>query len=111
MPPLVGREALREGFARPLFELMPDAHAVVEDWAVRGKAAFIALRLEGTLGGRPISLRVVDRITLRDGLAIERESYTDPVPLLLAVVRRPRAWPRFLRTQAMQLRRARGRSR
>jgi hypothetical protein len=105
MPLLVGRDGLRDGFARPLFALIPDAHAVVEEWAVRGDAAFIAIRLEGTLGGRPISLRVVDRIRLRDGLAVERESYTDPTPLLLAVASRPRSWPRFLRVQAMQLRR------
>jgi ketosteroid isomerase-like protein len=104
MPLLVGREGLRDGFARPLFELIPDAHAVVEEWAVRGDAAFIAIRLEGTLGGCPVSLRVVDRIALRDGVAVERESYLDPLPLLLAVLRRPRSWSRFLRTQAMQLR-------
>ena len=111
MPLLVGREGLLEGFARPLFELIPDVHAAVEKWAVRDDVAFIEIRLEGTLGGRPISLRVVDRVTLRDGVAIERESYTDPIPLLLAVLRRPRAWPRFLRTQVMQLRAARRRSR
>lgn len=113
MPLLVGREGLLEGFAKPLFALIPDVHAVVEDWAVRGDVAFIEIRLEGTLGGKPIALRVVDRITLRDGVAVERGSYTDPLPLLAAVLRRPRAWPRFLRMQAMQLRyrRARGRHR
>jgi hypothetical protein len=104
MPLLVGRDGLLEGFVRPLFTLVPDLRGRVEDWAVRDDVAFIAVRLEGTLGGRAVSFRAVDRVTLRDGLAIERESYLDPVPLLTAVLTRPRAWPRFLRTQAMQLR-------
>ena len=61
------------------------------------------LPLHGTLGGRPILWRVCDRVTLSDGLAVERESYFDPGPLLAAVATRPRAWPRFLRLQARRL--------
>lgn len=45
-------------------------------------------------------MRACDRVTLRGGVAIERESHVDPTPLLVAVARTPRAWPRFLRTQA-----------
>jgi hypothetical protein len=37
---------------------------------------------------------------LFDGVAVERESYLDPSPILAAVARTPRAWPRFLRVQA-----------
>jgi hypothetical protein len=33
----------------------------------------------------------------------KRESYFDPTILIGAVIRRPRAWPRFLRVQASRL--------
>ena len=107
MPTIVGHRAFRERFARPLFEAIPDIHATVHDWAARGDAIFIAFTLEGTLGGRPVSWDCVDRITLRDGVAIERRAYFDPTPLLRAVATRPRAWPSFARLQARQLFRSR----
>ena len=65
-----------------------------------GDTLYIELTLSGTLGGRPLSWRACDRITLRNGVAIERESYLDPSPILAAVARAPRAWPRFLRIRA-----------
>jgi len=37
------------------------------------------------------------RQTTRDGLAIERESYFNPGPLIAAVMRTPRVWAPFLR--------------
>ena len=74
---------------------MPEC--VVVRWAARGETLYIELTLSGTLGGRPVSWRVCDRVTLRDGLAIERESYFDPGPLIAAVIRTPRAWAPFLR--------------
>jgi ketosteroid isomerase-like protein len=96
---IVGRRGFEERFARPLFELIPDLHAEVERWAVNGDSAFIEITLRGTLRGRPIAWRACDRVTVRDGVAIERESYFDPAPLLAAVVRVPRMWPRFIRLQ------------
>ena len=104
MPDLVGHEEFRSGFIAPMFALMPDLHATVERWAVRGDTALIELSIQGTLGGRPAAMRVVDRVTIRDGLAVERESYGDPTPLLLTAVRRPRAWRRLARFQAAVLR-------
>jgi hypothetical protein len=106
MPTVVGPRALRERFARPLFALVPDLRADVERWAGGEDFALIELTLSGTLGGRPVSWRVVDRVTIRDGVAVERESYLDPIPLLRAVLTRPRAWPRFA---AMRLAELRGR--
>jgi SnoaL-like domain len=97
MPNVVGLAAFRERFARPLFTLIPDVHGEVERWSGGEDFALIELRLSGTLGGRPVSWTVVDRVTIQDGLAVERVSYLDPTPLLLAVATRPRAWPRFLR--------------
>jgi ketosteroid isomerase-like protein len=103
--PTVGREAFREQFARPLFELVPDLHGTVEHWAASGDVVYIELRLEGTIGGRPFTLHTCDRIKLRDGKALERVAYLDPAPMLKAVARSPRSWPKFLRAQLRNLRR------
>ena len=103
LPPIVGRRAFEEEFVRPLFALMPDIRGEVESWAARDGTLYIELTLRGTLGGRPLSWRVCDRVTLRDGVAIERESYFDSLPLLAAVLRTPRSWPRYLRVRARRL--------
>lgn len=103
--PTVGRKAFREEFARPLFTLVPDLHGTVESWATAGDLIYIELRLEGTIGKRPFTLHTCDRITLQGGRAIERVAYLDPAPLLKAVARSPRAWPRFIRTRLPSLRR------
>jgi ketosteroid isomerase-like protein len=99
LPTLVGLRAFREGFARPLFDLVPDLRGTVEGWTAHGDLIHIDLRLEGTVGGRRFQLRTCDRIKLRDGKAIERIAYVDSTPLLKAILVTPRAWPRFVRTQ------------
>jgi hypothetical protein len=103
LPTLEGHRAFEEEFVKPLFALMPDLHGDVERWGSRGDALYIEMTLRGTLRGRPLSWRVCDRVTLREGVAIERESYFDPSPLLAAVAMAPRAWPLFLRLQARAL--------
>jgi ketosteroid isomerase-like protein len=97
LPTLVGHQAFRERFARPLFALIPDLAGQVERFAIAADCAYVELTLRGTLGGRPISWRVCDRATLREGLVVERESYFDPTPLLRAILTRPRAWPALSR--------------
>ena len=99
VPAIVGRHAFRERFARPLFELIPDLRGIVEGWAARGDTIYIELRLEGTVGNRAFTMRTCDRITLRDGRAVERVAHVDPAPLLTAIALSPRAWPRFIRQQ------------
>ncbi|MCW3026974.1 MAG: hypothetical protein JWN81_185 [Solirubrobacterales bacterium] len=103
LPTLQGQRAFEEEFVKPLFALIPDLHGEVERWGSRGDVLYIELTLRGTLVGRPLSWRVCDRITLRDGAAIERESYFDPSPLLAALARTPRAWPAFLRLRTRSL--------
>ena len=110
IPTLVGREQFRTGFAKPLFELMPDLHGEVEEWAGRGDSVFIRIRLEGTLAGRAASFRSCDHITLRDGLIAERVAFMDPTEVLTAVLARPGAWPTFGRTQLRNLRLRTGRN-
>jgi SnoaL-like protein len=99
LPSLVGHRQFRERFARPLFALIPDLRARVDGWAAAGDRVYVEFELSGTVGGRPVAWPVVDRITLRDGIAVERVSYFDPGPLIRAVVTRPRAWMPFLRAR------------
>jgi hypothetical protein len=96
-PDGVGHKALIEQFRR-LFVLIPDLSGAVRRWAARDDDVFIELELSGTLGRKPISWTACDRIVLRDGIAVERRSYFDPTPLVLAALRRPSAWPRLLRS-------------
>jgi ketosteroid isomerase-like protein len=103
MPTIVGHRAFEAEFAEPLFALIPDLHGEIERWAASASNIYIELTLSGTLGGRPVRWRVCDRVTLRDGRAIERESYFDPSPLIRAIATRPCAWPAFLRLRARQL--------
>jgi ketosteroid isomerase-like protein len=105
--PVVGIEGFREEFARPLFDLVPDLHGVVEGWASSGDTVYIELRLEGTIGRRSFEMHTCDRIKLRDGKATERFAYLDPTPLLKAMLASPRTWPKFVRIQMRSRRRAR----
>jgi steroid delta-isomerase-like uncharacterized protein len=98
MPATVGKAQSREEFSR-LFALIPDLHATVHRWAARGQVVFIEFTLTGTLGGRELSWPAVDRFLIRDGLAAERVSYFDPLPLGVHALRRPRAWGRLLRAR------------
>jgi hypothetical protein len=114
LPTLVGHREFETGFVAPLFALMPDVRAEVQSWASRGDVLLIELVVRGTLGGRPVAWRAVDRVTLRDGLAIERKTYLDPLEVLASIAFRPRAWPRYARSQVVQLKhrfRKRGTSR
>ena len=96
MPKAVGRAACEEGFAR-LFRLIPDLHATVRRWSAPGPdVVFIEFTLAGTFGGRPIAWDAVDRFVLRDGLAAERVSYFDSLPLAIEMALRPRGWRRTL---------------
>jgi ketosteroid isomerase-like protein len=99
LPTLVGHRAFRERFVRPLFELIPDLHGEVERSAVGEDSTYVEMTLRGTLGGRPIAWRVCDRMTLHEGLVVERETYFDPLLLLRAIATRPRAWREFARQQ------------
>src|SRR5690348_14869283 len=98
MPATTGLDAFERDFVAPLFELMPDVHARIGNWASLGETIFIELTIAGTLrGGCGVSWHACDRVVLRDGLAVERESYFDPSPILAALARSPRAWPAFAR--------------
>jgi SnoaL-like domain len=80
-----------------IFRLIPDLTAEVHGWGATESGVLIDFTLSGSAGGAPISWRAVDRIAIReDGLASERVSHFDSLPLILAIARRPRVWPAFL---------------
>jgi hypothetical protein len=95
-PPLRGLGGLRR-MAERLFGAMPDLRGEVVRWGPTDDGLIIELTLRGSLQGQPIEWTVADRIVLRDGLMVERRSYFDPLPLLPAMLRRPRAALRLMR--------------
>jgi SnoaL-like protein len=83
-----------------LFELIPDLRGEMHRWGATADGVLIEFTLSGTAGGKPISWSAVDRFVLgEDGLATERVTYFDSMPVALAAATRPRAWPAFLRSR------------
>lgn len=95
MPTTRGRDAARKSFAR-LFRVAPDLQATVHRWAADGDVVFIEFTLAASYGGREVSWPAVDRFVLRDGLAAERISYFDPLPLGIKLATNPRGWRQLL---------------
>ena len=91
-----GLDAVRSLWSRT-FGLIPDLRGEVLRWAERDGFLVIELRLCGTLGTRPVEWVTSDHIRLEDGLVRERVAHFDPTPLVVATLRSPRLWPRFLR--------------
>jgi hypothetical protein len=83
-----------------LFELVTGLTAEMRRWGATADGVLIEFTLSGTAGGKPISWHAVDRFVLgEDGLATERVSYFDSMPIALTAARRPRAWPAFIRSR------------
>jgi len=102
-PTTAGLEAGKRAFAE-LFELIPDMTAKVHRWGTTEDGVLIEFTVRGTAGGRPISWESVDRFVLDgNGLATERFTYFDALPLVLSLIRRPRAWPGFTRSRIRQM--------
>lgn len=89
-----------------LFELIDGLTAEVHRWGATADGVLIEFTLSGMAGGKPISWDAVDRFVLdEDGLATERVTYFDSAPIVLTAIRRPRAWPAFLRSRLRRLHR------
>jgi hypothetical protein len=101
-------ETLAEGeraFAG-LFGLIPDLTGEVHRWGATTDGVLIEFTLSGMTGGKPISWHAVDRFVIgEDGLATERVSYFDSMPIALAALTRPRGWPALLRGRLARARR------
>jgi hypothetical protein len=99
-PTMHGLEQVRAGF-KPVFDWLPDIHGEVDRWTAEGDVVFIEFRLRATIGGRPFEWPLIDRFVVGpDGMAIERLTYFDPLPLVLAILARPSGWWRFWRSGA-----------
>jgi ketosteroid isomerase-like protein len=105
VPTTQSLEAGRQVFA-DLFELIPDITAEVHRWGATADGVLIEFTVRGNAGRAPVSWESVDRFVLdENGLATERFTYFDSLPLVLTLMRRPRAWPRFARSRIRQMRR------
>ena len=83
-----------------LLELIDDLTAEVHRWGVTDDGVLIEFTLSGVAGGKPISWDAVDRFVVGDdGLATERISYFDSMPIAFTAALRPRSWPAFLRSR------------
>jgi ketosteroid isomerase-like protein len=98
MPDARSRAAYADA-TRWLLAVVPDLHGRTHRWGATEDGVLIEHTLTGTLGGRPFSWDLADRITLHNERVVERIAYFDPVPLLLAVLTRPRAWLPLLKTR------------
>ena len=92
-----GKPAAREGLTR-LLAFIPDLHAEVHGHWGEGDRVAIHFDLVGTIDGRELRWSVVDIFELRDGQGARRDAHFDPLPLILALLGRPRAWPAYLRS-------------
>ena len=99
-PRIRGLDEVRRQFGA-IFAWLPDLRAEVDRWSSAGNVVFIEFRLRATIGGRPFEWPVIDRFLLRDdGLAVERVTYFDPLPLLAAAASRPSGWRQLWRSGA-----------
>jgi ketosteroid isomerase-like protein len=90
-----GVKGFKKQFRR-YFTALPDLNGRVIRWSAMGDTVWIELELTCWHRRRPLSFRVIDRTIMRDGRAIERRVFGDPLPLLLGAMTRPYAWPRAL---------------
>lgn len=105
VPTTTGLQAGMRSFAE-LFQLIPDMTVEVHRWGTTSDGVLIEFTARGTAGGQPISWEVTDRFTLNEqGLASERATYFDSLPLMLALARRPSVWGGFARMRIRQMRR------
>lgn len=94
-----GLDAGKRAFA-DLFELIHDMRVEVHRWGATSDGVLIEFTVYGTASGVPVSWESVDRFVLNeDGLAAERFTYFDSLPLMLNLGRHPKAWPGFVRSR------------
>ena len=91
-----GHEACRRAFART-FDVLPDLTASVQRWSSGQDALFIEMTFSATIGGRRTAWSGVDRFIFRDGVAIERRAYFNPIKVRRAFLSSPRGWAQLLK--------------
>jgi polyketide cyclase/dehydrase/lipid transport protein/SnoaL-like protein len=95
--PMRGIEAAQAEFQR-FCSCLPGLCAQVDRWCGDGNLVFIEFRLQARIGGAVTEWPNVNRILLRDGKAIERATYFDPLAILPTLLRHPSVWWRWWRS-------------
>ncbi len=96
-PRTVGLQAAQARFHRFCCSL-PGLTADIDHWSGDNDIVFIEFRLRASLGPDVLEWPNVNRLRLRDGKAIERITYFDPLAVLPALLRHPSIawrWHRF----------------
>ncbi|MFB7873769.1 nuclear transport factor 2 family protein [Nocardia sp. NPDC056064] len=93
-PPMYGIVAAQREFAQ-IWRLLPDLRAEIDRWRGDDDIVFIEFRLFAHIGRHRIEWPNIDRMILRDGKAIQRMNYFDPLPILPIVARHPSMWWRW----------------
>jgi hypothetical protein len=97
--PVAGRAAAERELFAPLFRFLPDLRLAVVRWSAAGDVVFIEWTASATLGTGKLRWSGVDRFVLgADGTALERVAWFDPAPLVVAILRHPSCWRRFVRS-------------
>lgn len=87
-----------EDMFRALFVLFPDLALAIRHTAAQGDTVYIESDCTATLGREPVRFKVCDRFTIAGGVIRTRHSFSDPLPTLLAGLRRPSSWPHLIRS-------------
>jgi ketosteroid isomerase-like protein len=98
--PTIGIKAAQADFHRFL-HCLPDLRGDVDRWYTDTNLVFVELRLHARIGGTVIEWPNVNRLVLREGKAIVRVTYFDPLAILPALVRHPSVWWRWWRSRTM----------
>ena len=93
-----GHNQIAQMFRR-LFTLFPDLTATPECSAVAGDTVIIASTCATTMGRRVAHFDVCDRFVIRDGKIVQRQSYSDPTPMMLKLARHPTTWARVVKSR------------
>jgi SnoaL-like domain len=95
---MIGIQAAQAEFQR-IWSCLPDLRAHVDRWCGDGDIVFIEFRLYARIGGKVAEWPNVNRLVLRDGKAIERVTYFDPLTILPTLLRHPSTWWRWWRAR------------
>jgi SnoaL-like protein len=97
--PMIGLDAAQADFRR-IWRCLPDLGADVDRWCGDGQLLFIEFRLRATIGGDVIDWPTVNRLLLKDGKAIERVTYFDPLVIVPKLLRHPSIWWRWWQSRS-----------
>lgn len=89
--PIQGKDAALEEFQR-LFNWMPDLYGEVDNFCGSDDVVFIQWRMIFPFGKKPLSVAMVDRFILQEGLAVERVAYFNFLRIIGAIILNPSTW-------------------